>query len=124
MVRDYEAEDFDLNGDLLDNIMIEEFGLAPKYVMYWVLRDLVFIGIRGDIITAYEDTIKLYCEEKDKLNDYDVLLQGINRLFTSSNKRLVKKGSSQNTFHMLCERYKAMKNKKGRKQNGKTNKTK
>lgn len=110
MERDYYSDDFDMNGDLLDDVLIDDFGLSPKYTTYWTLRKIVYFALEKELIINYDNICSLYAEENDI--EYDFLIQSINRLFTSSTKRLIKKGVSHNTFCMIIERYKARKEKK------------
>ena len=104
---DYESDDFNLDGDILDDILIDEFGLSPKYIHYWVVRDATIIATNSEILIPYEDTIKIYCEQNEKEESYDQIMQGINRFLSTSKKRLIKNGNCQNVFNILCNRYKA-----------------
>ena len=104
---DYESDDFNLDGDILDDILIDEFGLSPTYIHYWVLRDATIIATNSEILIPYEDTIKIYCEQNEKEENYDQIMQGINRFLSTSKKRLIKNGNCQNVFNILCNRYKA-----------------
>ena len=102
---DYYSESFNMDGDLLDDVLIDEFGLSPKYSAYWVLRKLVLFSYDKEVKIPIEDVVRLYSEKNDVV--YETIFRSLERLFTTSTKRMIKKGNVSNSYNMLVERYKA-----------------
>lgn len=105
---DMNKEEINLDGDVLDNILMDEFGFKPNSTGYYALKSLVLFASENEFFD-YDNAMQMYAEKG--LYTYKSLINLFFKYFKTSSKRLVKNGLIPKTFQMIVERYNFKKNK-------------